>query len=836
MAQAANVLLLWDTTGQGTPALTAALTAAGNTVTLSPASEGSYNGTNPPPGGFDVVVHLNGTSHLNAMPSTGRNALIAYVQGGGGFIHGEWNAYQVDNSSTMLGFEDLTLLTRTGGNNGGATVDIVSAQASHPVVAGLPSSFFFPGGTNQGPARTFATDPSTVLATDASNGDAVVVREYQSGRIVGFHSAGNFLSGAFQDSDLQQLYVNAVGWAGGTGTCPDADGDGATAIACGGTDCDDSDANNFPGNPEVCDGADNDCDTVADNGLTFVDYYADGDGDGVGGAFSANTCDGAPAGTVTSSGDCDDSDGANFPGNTEVCDGADNDCNGLDDAGNAGVDGEETDDDGDGQWECQGDCDDSDIANWNGNMETCDGADNDCDTVADNGLTFVDYYADGDGDGVGTAFSANTCDGAPTGTVAASGDCDDADPNNFPGNTEFCDGQDNDCDASTDYTGGEGDSDGDGFVTCADCDDGNAATYPGAPELCDGEDNDCDPSTEAAGGEGDLDGDGDLSCSDCNDADPSNFNGNTEACDGVDNDCDGATWADADGEIDFDQDGALSCSDCDDNDGANFSGNLEVCDGFDNDCNGLADFVETSSGDDDDSAGDDDDSAGDDDDSAASSAGMLDELDLDGDGVLACAGDCDDDDPLRADGFAEVCDGIDNDCDESVGDEEEDGDGDGFSPCAGDCDDLSPYTYDGAPEICDGADNDCDEVVPADEADVDADGWLICEGDCDDDRPEVNPDQFEDTADACDDGADNDCDGAIDLEDPDCEEFAGDDDDDDTGDDDDDTGDDDDDDSVGGLVPDCNCSLGERPMSALGLLLLPLFGLARRRRTRPSRS
>src|SRR5512143_1962870 len=44
--------------------------------------------------------------------------------------------------------------------------------------------------------------------------------------------------------------------------CTDADGDGHGAISCGGDDCDDADANRYPGNAEVCDaaGVDDDCD------------------------------------------------------------------------------------------------------------------------------------------------------------------------------------------------------------------------------------------------------------------------------------------------------------------------------------------------------------------------------------------------------------------------------------------------------------------------------------------------------------------------------------------------------------------------------------------------
>ena len=99
------------------------------------------------------------------------------------------------------------------------------------------------------------------------------------------------------------------------------DGDGhSTPNSCEGTqdDCDDSDPDNFPGNAEVCDGADNDCDQVADDGLTF-----DVDGDG---HSTPGSCEGTQD-------DCDDNDPDNYPGNTEVCDNADNDCDQVPDNG-----------------------------------------------------------------------------------------------------------------------------------------------------------------------------------------------------------------------------------------------------------------------------------------------------------------------------------------------------------------------------------------------------------------------------------------------------------------------------------------------------------------------
>lgn len=59
------------------------------------------------------------------------------------------------------------------------------------------------------------------------------------------------------------------------GVAPDGDGDGVASIDCGGSDCDDSDPNRFPGNVEVCDedGHDEDCDP-----RTFGTRDSDGDG------------------------------------------------------------------------------------------------------------------------------------------------------------------------------------------------------------------------------------------------------------------------------------------------------------------------------------------------------------------------------------------------------------------------------------------------------------------------------------------------------------------------------------------------------------------------------
>ena len=173
--------------------------------------------------------------------------------------------------------------------------------------------------------------------------------------------------------------------------------------------------------------------------------------------------------------DCNDAYAAAYAGAEEICDGLDNDCDGI-------VPVDETDADDDGWLGCLSDCDDTNPAVNILAPEICDGVDNDCDGVIDD--------SDLDEDG----YIAEACGGR---------DCDDTDSAVNPGATEFCDGKDSDCDGFVPE--GDEDDDGDGWAICeGECDDTNPAINPGAEEICEGWiDEDCD---------GLVDGDDWLTC------------------------------------------------------------------------------------------------------------------------------------------------------------------------------------------------------------------------------------------------------------------------------------------------------------------------------------
>ena len=151
---------------------------------------------------------------------------------------------------------------------------------------------------------------------------------------------------------------------------------------------------------------------------------------------------------------------------------------GGDTAGDSGRWGA-ADADRDGVTVAEGDCDDADGATYPGADELCDGLDNDCDRAADEGLEEEVWYLDADGDGYGDPGVMVLGCAAPAGAVADDSDCDDADEDVNPAARErWYDGVDRDCDGWSDY-----DADGDGYDAedygGGDCDDKDDERFPG---------------------------------------------------------------------------------------------------------------------------------------------------------------------------------------------------------------------------------------------------------------------------------------------------------------------------------------------------------------------
>jgi alpha-tubulin suppressor-like RCC1 family protein len=156
------------------------------------------------------------------------------------------------------------------------------------------------------------------------------------------NAADDDCDGATDEGTILSCYVDADGdgfaapGAPSITACTCGAGRTATPPATGTSDCDDTSSSRNPATAEVCNGVDDNCNTMVDEGALQT-YYADCDSDGYGGAMTTMACSappGIPTGCSagswnTSSGDCNDMAASVHPLAAEPCNGTDDDCNGT---------------------------------------------------------------------------------------------------------------------------------------------------------------------------------------------------------------------------------------------------------------------------------------------------------------------------------------------------------------------------------------------------------------------------------------------------------------------------------------------------------------------------
>lgn len=321
-------------------------------------------------------------------------------------------------------------------------------------------------------------------------------------------------------------------------------------------DCDDFHFEVNPTAAEVCNEVDDNCNQEVDE-FVLSTFYLDADGDGFGDANNVISSCQVQLGYVDNGDDCDDAlltyedlDGDGYAGETF---GACGEINATD-------------------------CDDYNTSSYPGAVELCDALDNNCNGEVDELYNQNVFYADNDGDGFGDLNNPVFACVQPNGSVTNAEDCDDS---------------------AVTYE----DLDGDGFgsdilVSCGvllgnDCDDFDNQIYPSAQESCNGIDDNCNVEVDefvllTFFFDGDGDGFGDPNLVDYGCELPLGYVLNDSDCDDtvvlfldMDGDGFGSTVMDACGSDNSD--------DCLDSDAQINPSALEVCDGSDQNCNGQVD-------------------------------------------------------------------------------------------------------------------------------------------------------------------------------------------------------------------------------------------------------
>jgi hypothetical protein len=426
---------------------------------------------------FDGCPHVSNTIHVTVnpapTPTITHGTPVTFCSGGnvilstGVFSSYAWSTGATTQSITVstTGIYTVTVMNANGCTGVSASQSVtVNPNPSTPVI-------------NASGPLTFCSNTSITLTSTAATG--YLWSTGVTTQSINVNSAGTFTvtvtnaNGCSATSasvttntlPLQTYYRDFDNDTYGNPASSIQDCSAPAGYVSNNTDCNDNSNAVHPGATELCNGTDDDCDGTVDEGCTVFTFFRDQDGDTYGDPGNTTTSVNPipPAGYVTVNGDCNDNNAAIHPGATEICNGIDDNCNASIDEGvkntyYADADGDTYGNPSSTQLACSPpagfvsnntDCNDGSAGVHPGAAEVCNGIDDNCNALIDEGVKNT-YFADADGDSYGNPSSTQLACSPPSGFVSNNTDCNDNNAAVNPSATEVCNGTDDDCDGTTD--------------------------------------------------------------------------------------------------------------------------------------------------------------------------------------------------------------------------------------------------------------------------------------------------------------------------------------------------------------------------------------------------
>ena len=196
-----DVLIIGD--GGTETQIDSILINAGFTTTI--VDDASYDGTNPDLFFYEAVILTHGVDALSDMPASGQQAIVDYVNEGGGFISTALMAKAISEGR----YATLSpLISRDYSFDALSSEDMTLQDPGHPIFEGVTNfnvQHYFGAG--------FATNGGNPIMTGNNSGDALVINTYGKGKTVNLSTAGSASAQVpFTNANMRLLLLNSLSW------------------------------------------------------------------------------------------------------------------------------------------------------------------------------------------------------------------------------------------------------------------------------------------------------------------------------------------------------------------------------------------------------------------------------------------------------------------------------------------------------------------------------------------------------------------------------------------------------------------------------------------------